>query len=177
MARPINVLFLCTHNSARSVLAESILRHEGKGRFQAFSAGSMPSGKVNSLALETLNDLGYPTEGIYSKSWDAFEGADAPTMDIVITVCDNAAGEVCPIWPGQPVTAHWGIEDPSAIEGTDIERKRAFATAFRYLRNRITTLVALPQERLGAVTLSADLRQIGAAEGATHKARAASPKD
>lgn len=173
MSRPLNVLFLCTHNSARSVLAEAILRHDGGDRFQAFSAGSMPSGQVNPLALETLRELGYPTDGIHSKSWDAFEVADAPVMDIVITVCDNAAGEVCPIWPGQPVTAHWGIEDPSGVEGTDLERKRAFATAFRYLKNRITALIALPPARLEAVTLREELRQIAASEGATDKARSA----
>lgn len=163
----LNVLFLCTHNSARSVLAESILTHDGDGRFKAFSAGSMPRGKVNPMAIEVLNDLGYPTDGLQSKSWDAFEGKDAPTMDIVITVCDNAAGEICPIWPGQPITAHWGIEDPSAVEGTDIERKRAFMTAFRYLKNRIAALAALPPERLEGLSLRDELRTIAKSEGAT----------
>ncbi|KAG9613499.1 hypothetical protein KCV01_g1156, partial [Aureobasidium melanogenum] len=171
MTRPLNVLFLCTHNSARSVLAESILRHDGAERFQAFSAGSLPSGQVNPLALETLRELGYPTEGVHSKSWNAFEAPGAPVMDIVITVCDNAAGEVCPIWPGRPVTAHWGIEDPSAVEGSELERKRAFATAFRYLRNRIAALVALPPDRLEAITLRDELRAIAASEWATEKAR------
>lgn len=169
-AKPLNVLFLCTHNSARSILAESILNHEGAGRFRAFSAGSMPSGQVNPMALEVLAELDYPVEGMYSKTWDAFETADAPVMDIVITVCDSAAGEVCPIWPGQPVTAHWGIEDPSAVQGGTLEKKRAFLTAFRYLKNRIGALVALPPDRLTGLTLHQELGKIAQAEGATAKA-------
>ena len=163
----LNVLFLCTHNSARSVLAESILRQEGSGRFRAFSAGSSPKSAVNPMAVQVLAELGYPTAELSSKSWDVFEAERAPVMDIVITVCDNAAGEVCPIWPGQPVTAHWGIEDPSAVEGTDIERKRAFVTAFRYLKNRITALTALPTERLDALTMRDELKKIGRGEGAS----------
>lgn len=168
MSSPVsNVLFLCTHNSARSVLAESILRHDGTGRFRAFSAGSSPKSAVNPMAITLLNELGYPTDELQSKSWDVFEVEGAPVMDIVITVCDNAAGEVCPIWPGQPVTAHWGIEDPSAVEGTDLERKRAFMTAFRYLKNRIGALIALPAERLDALTMREALKKIGRGEGAS----------
>lgn len=172
MNRPmLNVLFLCTHNSARSVLAEGILRKEGAGRFRAFSAGSSPKSAVNPMAVHILDELGYPTAELASKSWDVFEADDASTMDIVITVCDNAAGEVCPIWPGRPVTAHWGIEDPSAVEGTELDRKRAFLTAFRYLKNRIGALVALPAERLDSLTLREDLKAIGRGEGASPLAR------
>jgi arsenate reductase len=168
MSSPVlNVLFLCTHNSARSVLAESILRHDGAGRFRAFSAGSSPKSAVNPMAITLLNELGYPTDGLTSKSWNVFEVGGAPLMDIVITVCDNAAGEVCPIWPGQPVTAHWGIEDPSAVGGTDLERKRAFMTAFRYLKNRIGALIALPAGRLDALTMREELKKIGRGEGAS----------
>lgn len=163
----LNVLFLCTHNSARSVLAESILRQEGAGRFRAFSAGSSPKSAVNPMAVQVLEELGYPTAELESKSWDVFEAEGAPKMDIVITVCDNAAGEVCPIWPGQPVTAHWGIEDPSAVEGSDLERKRAFLTALRYLKNRIGALIALPAERLDALTMRDELKKIGRGEGAS----------
>lgn len=165
--RPLNVLFLCTHNSARSVLAESILRHDGAGRFRAFSAGSSPKSSVNPMAVSLLDELGYPTAELQSKSWDVFEAEGAPIMDIVITVCDNAAGEVCPIWPGRPVTAHWGIEDPSAMTGTELERKRAFMTAFRYLKNRIGALIALPTERLDALSMRAELKKIGRSEGAS----------
>ena len=165
--RPLNVLFLCTHNSARSVLAESILRHDGAGRFRAFSAGSSPRSSVNPMAVSLLDELGYPTAELQSKSWDVFEADGAPVMDIVITVCDNAAGEVCPIWPGQPVTAHWGIEDPSAMTGTELERKRAFMTAFRYLKNRIGALIALPTERLDALSMRTELKKIGRSEGAS----------
>lgn len=168
MSHPVlNVLFLCTHNSARSVMAESILRQEGAGRFRAFSAGSSPKSAVNPMAVQVLDELGYPTAELTSKSWDVFESEGAPVMDIVITVCDNAAGEVCPIWPGQPVTAHWGIEDPSGVEGTDLERKRAFMTAFRYLKNRITALTALPAERLDTLTMREELKKIGRGEGAS----------
>ena len=119
--RVYNVLFLCTGNSARSILAEAILNHDGAGRFRAFSAGSRPKGAVHPLALKVLESHGYPTEGLASKSWDAFAGPDAPVMDFVFTVCDSAAGEACPFWPGKPVTAHWGIEDPAAVEGTEIQ--------------------------------------------------------
>jgi arsenate reductase len=162
-----NVLFLCTGNTARSILAEGILRKEGAGRFNAFSAGSQPKGTVNPFALKTLAAYGYPAEGFRSKSWDEYAASGAPKMDFVFTVCDNAAGEVCPIWPGQPMTAHWGIEDPAAIVGTDIDKQRAFNEAFRSLRNRITAFTSLPLQSIGRLTLSARLKEIGQMEGST----------
>jgi arsenate reductase len=137
--RIYNVLFLCTGNTARSILAESILRKDGRRNFRAFSAGSQPKGTVNSFAIKVLNRLEYPTDELRSKSWEEFARSDAPVMDFVFTVCDNAAGESCPVWPGQPMTAHWGIEDPAAVEGTDIKKEAAFVAAFRYLKNRIAT--------------------------------------
>jgi arsenate reductase len=164
---PFNVLFLCTGNSARSIMAESILRKDGARSFRAYSAGSMPKGTVNPWALQVLASYGYPTEGLASKSWDAFAGPDAPGMSFVLTVCDNAAGEACPLWPGQPMTAHWGIEDPAAVEGSDIDKERAFVTAFRYLRNRVSLLVNLPVESLGRLALQHRLRDIGRIEGST----------
>ncbi len=170
--RVYNVLFLCTGNSARSILAESVLRRDGEGRFNAFSAGSHPKGVVNPFALEVLAAHGYPAEGYRSKSWDEFAGPGAPKMDFVFTVCDAAAGEACPIWPGQPMTAHWGIEDPAALEGTDIEKERAFVLAFRYLRNRISIFNALPIKKLDRLALSAKLREIGETEGASIGAKA-----
>ena len=169
--RVYNVLFLCTGNTARSILAESILRKDGMGRFNAFSAGSHPKGEVNPFALKVLAAQGYPTEGARSKNWDEFATPEAPKMDFVFTVCDSAAGEACPVWPGHPVTAHWGIEDPAAVEGTDIEKERAFNLAFRYLRNRITQFTALPIESLDRLTLKNRLREIGEEEGATHNAQ------
>ncbi len=162
-----NVLFLCTGNSARSILAESILSKDGVGRFNAFSAGSHPKGAVNPIALKVLTAHGYPAEGYRSKSWDEFAGPGAPKMDFVFTVCDNAAGEACPIWPGQPMSAHWGIEDPAAVEGTDIDKERAFNQTFRYMRNRIAAFVALPLNSLDALSLKAKLREIGRLDGAT----------
>ena len=162
-----NVLFLCTGNSARSILAESILRKDGAGRFRSFSAGSTPKGAVHPLALRTLETMDYPTEGMRSKSWLEFAAADAPVMDFVFTVCDNAAGESCPIWPGQPMTAHWGIEDPAAAEGTELERLAAFTTAFRYLNNRIGAFIQLPLDRIDRLSLGTRLREIGTREGAT----------
>jgi arsenate reductase len=162
-----NVLFLCTGNSARSVLAESILRKEGAGRFKAFSAGSHPKGTVNPFAIKVLAAYRYPTDGFRSKSWDEFAADGAPKMDFVFTVCDSAAGETCPVWPGQPMTAHWGIEDPAAIEGTDVQMETAFVTAFKYLRNRISIFVNLPFASLDKMTLGAKLRDIGGLEGAT----------
>jgi arsenate reductase len=159
--RPYNVLFLCTGNSARSILAESILRKSGAGRFSAFSAGSYPKGEINPLELQTLHELEYPAEGFRSKSWDEFSGPDAPQMDFVFTVCDSAAGEVCPVWPGHPITAHWGIEDPATVEGAEIQKLAAFATAFRYLRNRISLFTALPLISLDRMTLKHQLDQIG----------------
>lgn len=164
---PFNVLFLCTGNSARSVLAEGILRKDGAGRFHAFSAGSDPKGAVNPFALKVLGSYGYPTEGYRSKSWDEFAAPGAPTMDFVFTVCDSAAGEACPIWPGRPMTAHWGIEDPAAIEGADIEKESAFVTAFRYLKNRIAIFINLPIRSLDKMALNAKLREIGHIEGAS----------
>jgi len=166
-AQPANVLFLCTGNSARSILAEAILNQDGAGRFRAFSAGSMPKGAVNPFALKTLARYGYATEGLRSKAWDEFALPGAPALDFVITVCDNAAGETCPVWPGQPTTAHWGIEDPAAVDGTDIEKQAAFATAFRYLKNRIAMFTALPIRSLDAIALKRKLREIGEAEGTT----------
>jgi arsenate reductase len=165
--RTFNVLFLCTGNTARSIIAEKILARDGAGKFRAFSAGSHPKGVVNPFALKVLAEAGYPTEGARSKSWDEFAGPDAPRMDFVFTVCDNAAGEECPFWPGQPMTAHWGVEDPAAVEGADIDKERAFVTAFRYLRNRISAFAAIPVERLDRLTLAARLKEIGRMEGAT----------
>ncbi|MFG1376882.1 arsenate reductase ArsC [Xanthobacter autotrophicus] len=162
-----NVLFLCTGNSARSILAESILAKDGAGRFRAFSAGSQPKGEVNPFALKVLGALDYPAEGFRSKSWVEFAAPDAPVMDFVFTVCDNAAGEACPLWPGQPMTAHWGIEDPAAVEGTDIQKEAAVVAAFRYLRNRISVFTALPMAKLHRLTLGAHLREIGRLDGAT----------
>lgn len=165
--RTFNVLFLCTGNSTRSILAEGILRKDGAGRFNAFSAGSMPKGAVNPLAIETLAAFGYPVDGLRSKSWEEFDGPDAPVMDFVFTVCDSAAGESCPIWPGHPMTAHWGIEDPSDVAGSDLERRQAFSIALRYMRNRITAFAALPLDRLDATSMRSSLVAIGRAEGAS----------
>jgi arsenate reductase len=165
----LNVLFLCTGNSARSVLAESILGRDGAGRFQAFSAGSHPKGEVHPLALKTLEEFGYPFEGFRSKSWDEFAADGSPAMDFVFTVCDNAAGEVCPVWPGQPVSAHWGIEDPAAATGTELERRAAFSQAFRLLKNRISVFAALPLAKLDRVALKHHLDEIGRSEGATQR--------
>ena len=163
-----NVLFLCTGNSARSILAEGILRKDGAGRFNAFSAGSQPKGAVNPLALKTLEAYEYPADGFRSKDWQEFAGPDAPVMDFVFTVCDNAAGEACPIWPGQPMTAHWGIEDPVAVEGSDIEKQKAFNLAFRYMKTRISLLLATPIARLDKLKLKARMKEIGESEGASH---------
>ena len=168
-----NVLFLCTGNSARSVIAEGILRKDGAARFNAFSAGSHPKGAINPFALKVLDAYGYPTDGFRSKSWDEFAVPGAPQLDFVFTVCDTAAGEACPVWPGQPMTAHWGIEDPAAVEGSDIEKERAFNTAFRYLKNRISVFTSLPIRSLDRLTLNAKLREIGRMEGATAKASGA----
>ena len=164
---PFNVLFLCTGNSARSIFAESILRKDGAGRFNAFSAGSHPKGRINPFALKVLDAYGYPSESLRSKGWDEFARPGAPVMDFVFTVCDSAAGEACPIWPGQPMTAHWGIEDPAAVEGTDIEKERAFVTAFKYLKNRISVFISLPIRSLDKMALQAKLREIGRLDGAT----------
>ena len=162
-----NVLFLCTGNSARSILAEGILRKDGAGRFNAFSAGSRPKAAVHPLALKVLDAYGYPASGYRAKNWDEFAAAGASRMDFVFTVCDSAAGEACPLWPGQPVTAHWGIEDPAAVMGSDIDKERAFVQAFKYMKNRIGAFVSLPLASLDAVTLGARVREIGQGEGAT----------
>lgn len=162
-----NILFLCTGNSARSILAESILRRDGGGRFCSFSAGSQPKGAVHPLALKTLAAHGYPTEGLRSKSWGEFAAPGAPPLDFIFTVCDNAAGEACPYWPGQPVTAHWGIEDPAAFAGSELDQERAFNQAFRYMKNRVGAFVALPLRSLDALTLKQRLAAIGATEGAS----------
>jgi arsenate reductase len=145
--RVYNLLFLCTGNSARSILAESLVNHRGKGRFKGHSAGSYPKGRVHPLALELLHELHLPTEGLRSKGWDEFAKPGAPVMDFVITVCDQAAGEVCPIWPGQPITAHWGIPDPAAVEGTGAQQKLAFRNAYRVLEGRVQLFLALPFNR------------------------------
>jgi arsenate reductase (thioredoxin) len=146
--RVFNTLFLCTGNSARSIMAEALLNTMGQNRFHAFSAGSMPTGKVNPFAIEKVKTLGYVTEGLRSKSWDEFAKADAPKMDIIITVCDNAAGEVCPIWPGHPAAAHWGFPDPAAAEGTNAEKRHAFDLVFHAIRRRLELLVNLPTEKI-----------------------------
>lgn len=162
MSEPIyHVLFLCTGNTARSVLAEGILRKLGEGRFRAYSAGSQPKGMINPFALKVLGAYDFPTDGYRSKSWEEFSGPDAPVMDFVFTVCDSAAGEACPFWPGQPMTAHWGIPDPAAVEGTDIEKEAAFVTAFKQMRNRIEVFTALPLKSIDAMTLGARLKDIG----------------
>jgi arsenate reductase len=167
--RVFNVLFLCTGNSARSILAESMLRKDGAGRFNAFSAGSRPKGAVNPFALKVLESLNYPIDGMRSKGWEEFAAPDAPAMDFVFTVCDDAAGETCPVWPGQPMTAHWGIEDPAAVEGTDIQKEAAFVAAARYLKNRISAFSNLPLKSLDKLSLNARLREIGALEGASKR--------
>ena len=166
--RIYNVLFLCTGNSARSILAESIMRKDGQGRFRSFSAGSQPKGQVNPFALKVLESLNYPADGMRSKSWQEFATPDAPVMDFVFTVCDSAAGESCPVWAGQPMTAHWGIEDPAAVEGTEIQKEAAFVAAFRYLKNRIGVFTNLPLRGIDKLSLGTKLREIGQLDGATH---------
>ncbi|MHB1144175.1 MAG: arsenate reductase ArsC [Thiobacillus sp.] len=162
MAEPVfNVLFLCTGNSARSILAESLLNNLGKGRFRAFSAGSHPGGRVNPFALELLEKNHFPTGELRSKSWDEFARPNAPQLDFVITVCDNAAGEVCPVWPGQPMTAHWGIPDPAAVEGCDDAKRRAFLDAMNQLQRRICMFVSLPFATLDSMKLQQAVREIG----------------
>ncbi len=165
-----NVLFLCTGNSARSIIAEGILRKDGAGRFNAFSAGSHPKGVINPYALKTLEAYDYPTDGFRSKDWREFAAPGAPELNFVFTVCDNAAGEACPIWPGQPMTAHWGIEDPAAVEGSDLDKQKAFNLTFRYMKTRISLLLATPIARLDKLALKNRLREIGQSEGATHSA-------
>jgi arsenate reductase len=169
--RPLNVLFLCTHNSARSVIAEAILNKLGRGKFHAYSAGSQPSGNINPHALQMLTRLGYDVSGFRSKSWNEFTKPDAPVFDFVFTVCDNAAGEACPVWPGQPMTAHWGLPDPSLATGTDAEIAHAFNETHRMLAMRIGIFLALPFKKLAAMSLQAQLRDIGRMEGATERAK------
>ena len=156
-----NVLFLCTGNSARSILAEQLLNHWGRGKFRAFSAGSFPKGQVHPIALALLQHMKLPTEGLRSKSWDEFAQPGAPPLDFIFTVCDNAAGEVCPVWPGRPVTAHWGIADPAAAEGSDAEKWQAFRKAFHELENRIKIFVSLPLESLDRAKVREHLDAIG----------------
>lgn len=159
--RRYNVLFLCTGNSARSIIAESVLRKLGGDHFRAFSAGSHPKGAVHPLALELLAGNGLSTDGLRSKPWDEFASADAPKLDFVFTVCDNAAGEVCPVWPGQPVTAHWGVPDPAEAPGNDEARRRAFSNACHMLTNRIRLFTSLPLERLDRAAMQSEVRRIG----------------
>ena len=159
----MNVLFLCTGNSARSILAEAYLNSAGKGEFTAYSAGSHPAGKVNPLALELLEKNRLPTAGLRSKNWDEFARPGAPKLDFVFTVCDNAAGETCPVWPGQPITAHWGIADPAAVTGSVQNKRKAFMRAFTELTTRINLLLALPVDKLDRLTLKRKLDDIGSA--------------
>ena len=161
--RLYNVLFLCTGNSARSILAESILNHLGKGRFRGYSAGSFPKGQVHPISIALLKQLDLPTEGLRSKSWDEFAAPGAPLIDFIFTVCDNAAGEVCPVWPGKPMTAHWGVADPAAVEGTDAEHWAAFRKALRELENRIRLFIDLPVATLDELTLQRRIEAIGRA--------------
>jgi arsenate reductase len=161
--RVFNVLFLCTGNSARSILAEGLMNSEGERRFRAYSAGSFPKGAVNPLALATLQQAGLSTAGYRSKSWDEFAGTGAPVMDFVFTVCDDAAGEVCPVWPGHPVTAHWGVPDPAALQGSEAEKLRAFRETLRHLSNRIRLLTALPFDKLDRLALKKHVDDIGRA--------------
>jgi len=161
--RTYNVLFLCTGNSARSILAESLLNHWGKGKFRGFSAGSFPKGQVHPISVALLKQLNLPTEGLRSKSWDEFAAPGTPPLDFVFTVCDNAAGEVCPIWPGKPMTAHWGVPDPAAVEGTDTEKWQAFREALRALESRIKLFISLPIATLDTMTLKSRLQSIGKA--------------
>ena len=160
--RPFNVLFLCTGNSARSIIAEALMNRLGAGRFKAFSAGSFPKGQINPHAIPIVETLGFKASEFRSKSWDEFAGPDAPRLDFVFTVCDDAAGEVCPIWPGNPITAHWGMPDPAAATGTQAEIAVAFAETARHLRNRISLFVALPLASLDRMSLQASVRDIGA---------------
>jgi len=170
--RPYNVLFLCTGNSARSIIAESILNREGRGKFRAFSAGSHPKGAINPQTLRLLQRLDYDTSALRSKSWREFAQPGAPELDFVFTVCDDAAGEACPVWPGQPMTAHWGIADPAAAQGSDAEIAVAFNAAYRMLNQRIGIFVSLPMQSLDRLTLQSRLRDIGRTAGATARADA-----
>lgn len=165
-----NVLFLCTGNSARSIIAEAILNCEGRGRFKAFSAGSHPKGAVNPYALDLLRKFNHDVSAMRSKSWGEFAQTGSPDLDFVFTVCDNAAGEACPLWPGQPITAHWGVPDPAAAQGSASEIALAFRNAYRMLERRIELFLALPIEKLDRLVLTTRLKAIGRSEGATEKA-------
>ena len=167
---PLNVLFLCTGNSARSIMAEAILNRLGRGKFQAFSAGSQPAGYVHPLALQMLRNAHYDVTGLRSKPWDEFAVLDAPKLDFVFTVCDNAANEVCPIWPGQPMTAHWGLPDPAKAQGTDAERATVFADTMRMLNQRIGIFLSLPLEKLSKLSLQKQLDEIGKTKAETETA-------
>jgi arsenate reductase len=171
--RIYNVLFLCTGNSARSILGEAMLNHVAGDRFHAYSAGSTPKGQVHPMSLAVLQEAGISTEGLRSKAWDEFAGPGAPKMDFVFTVCDNAAGEACPVWPGQPMTAHWGIEDPAAVDGPEFAKRAAFEDALGFMRNRIAAFVNLPLESIDRMALGSKLRGIGAMDGSTSKASGA----
>jgi arsenate reductase len=171
--RVYNVLFLCTGNSARSIMGEALINHLGDRRFRGYSAGSTPRGEVHPLTLETLKRAGIGTEGLRSKPWGEFAVLDAPKMDFVFTVCDNAAGEACPVWPGQPMTAHWGIEDPAAVTGPEFRQQAAFEDALRFLRNRIAAFMSLPLATIDRMALISKLRGIGAMEGATGSSKGA----
>ena len=160
-AGPFNVLFLCTGNSARSILAEALIERLGRGRFHAFSAGSHPTGRINPYAFGLLKSRDFPTAALRSKSWNEFAGSGAPKMDFIFTVCDSAAGEICPLWPGQPVSAHWGIADPAAVRGTDDDKRVAFVEAFEKLRHRVAAFVSLPFDTLDADELKRRLTEIG----------------
>jgi arsenate reductase (thioredoxin) len=171
MRRPYDVLFLCTGNSARSIIAEAVLNKIGEGRFRAYSAGSRPKGEINPQTIRLLRGLGHETSGLRSKSWQEFSGPEAPAFDFIFTVCDSAAGEACPIWPGRPATAHWGIPDPAEAKGSDAEIAVAFNDAYRMLHRRIGGFVALPFEALDGASLKEKLQEIGRLEGATATAR------
>ena len=164
--RVFNALFLCTGNSARSIIAEAILRHWSRGRFQAFSAGSFPKGAVHPMTLELLQKMRLPIDGLRSKSWSEFARAGAPKMDFVFTVCDQAASEPCPVWPGQPMTAHWGVPDPAAVEGTDDDKRQAFRAAYITLDSRIKLLISLPAEKLDRLALQRELDRIAKSDPA-----------
>ncbi len=159
--KTFNVLILCTGNSARSIMAEALFNTIGQGRFKAYSAGSHPTGKVNPFAIEQVQTIGYPTNSMRSKSWDEFAKPDSPKMNFVITVCDNAAGEVCPVWLGQPINAHWGFEDPAALEGSDDEKRAAFRKIFHQIRNRIRTFANLPLANLDQMAIKYEMDKIG----------------
>jgi len=170
MTDPLNLLFLCTGNSARSILAEAIVNRDGRGRFRAWSAGSMPKGEVHPQALNLLRSLHYPTDGLRSKSWEEFSGPEAPKLDFVFTVCDNTAAEVCPIWPGQPMTAHWGVPDPAAAQGSPAEIGAAFADTYRMLNSRISLFMNLPLASLDRLSLQRRLDDIGHRRDTSQKA-------